>query len=345
MELSVEEDLERLQWEPSDEPTVYESHARYLGDEVEELVDIPLDYGGRGEVSIEKGVVDITIDDFEKVREELVQNLRDCALDTSGIVSHEPDDLEVIKLKLEKMRLIPNQDLREVRELEIMAKELTRESLENRYERLKQLDQTAAVVQDDTRKIPLSFDRMHLNKYLRLEKRLDLLETQLGYRGDSESKSVVHEINDIYRRLMLIESSDGDKLDQFKERFRELSREYEDSLVGKMSKQIAQVHDKFRDRFIGDEVRHGKLLRTYELLDQYTDHFPTLIKRLQSFNDINNKVSDTHSMVKNIQDDITTIKQEQQGWIETLERIEQKMDEQDRIMLAKMSQLEKRINM
>lgn len=345
MELSVEDDLERLQWEPTDEPTVYHSKALVLSEDVQELDEVPLDYVNKLEVSDVPEVVVYNANDIDIIKCELEENLRKDRDNRVEIKEDDEDELQLIKRKLEKMKLKPQYKQQDIRELEMMANGIIRESEDSKYSLVNQFAlKNKTGHHDDNITLPLRFDNSQLNKYMRLEQRLDRLEKQVG--NSNNRNTVSHQINDIYRRLMLIESSSSSNqelnvVDTFRNKFQQLSQEYEQSLVGKVSKQNRNEHDKFRDRFIGDEVRLQKLLRIYEMLDECADQLPLIMKRLQSYNDIENKVNDMYQGMSALQTSMREINDRQKHWMDVLDRIEHKMAEQDRIILEKLENIEK----
>lgn len=343
IDISTEDDIKRLRWEPREEPTVFESsiNQKYLSEDINELEEIPLSTIEHNE-SVSADVHHFHVPPILEARKLLSTQLerehdyKDAKKDELEEIR---DRLDGLKFKKEYTKGGYDNELGKV--LQVL-KVLDVERIDNTDKFLKHIVDTKSDIEKEDMSINISLNSVKMNNFIELENRLDRLEKIVGNRGiDSSVSSLAHEINSIYKKILLID--DQNCMSDFSEKFSKLKKEYEDSLIGKQSKQDQEVHEELKAKFVGDDTRLTYLMKMYRLLDEYTEHFPTLVKRLESYNDIDNKVRHSYNICLELKTRVSQLTEQQNNWMAMLDKLEQKMEEQDNLIMDKLNEIERRL--
>lgn len=173
----------------------------------------------------------------------------------------------------------------------------------------------------------ITFDTKDMRRLLNLERRVHNLETLVGPRKLTD-KSLATELGELAAQAKLIHN-DSDTLDQFHRRVQEIEKEYENSLLGRKSKDDRVLHHHAVDQMESQESRVNELYRYLGVLKKYGPILPQLTNRVKEINGISMKQTESLNLMRTIDVSIEDLQKQVQQWEEVTQTMEQKLTTQE----------------
>lgn len=173
----------------------------------------------------------------------------------------------------------------------------------------------------------IAFDTKDMRRLLNLERRVHNIETLVGPR-ELTDKSLATELGELAAQAKLIHN-DSETLDQFHRRVQEIEKEYENSLLGRKSKDDRVLHRHAVDQMESQESRVNELYRYLGVLKKYGPILPQLTNRIKEINGISMQQTESLNIIRTIDVSIEDLQKQVQQWEEVTQTMEQKLTAQE----------------
>ncbi|KOG97623.1 Jnm1p [Saccharomyces eubayanus] len=196
----------------------------------------------------------------------------------------------------------------------------------------------------------ISLDMTSIKRLQKLDQRISGMERYVGVpgilEGQEDGKSVYNRVNELYRTIQLLQDDDkeGEKLRKFQDRLMELNEQFENSLLGKKMQRDQKLGDETVNKIITPESKIKEINDMYAMFKQYRDSLPQLTERMKALNKMNNKVVDVYETTRRLDSQITSVREQEQVWLKTLEQLDVKFNEQETKIRQNMDQITRKID-
>ncbi|QLL30238.1 hypothetical protein HG536_0A00550 [Torulaspora globosa] len=171
------------------------------------------------------------------------------------------------------------------------------------------------------------FDAGDMQKLLELEGKLTQLERVVGPVA-SLRKPLVTQLEDLRSRSALL-GRDSELLNKFHERLHEIEEDYENSLLGRKSRNAPSLYQDTKSKMFSYESRINDLHRFNDTLQVYGPILPQLADRVRQLSGIEGKLSECVGVAKAIDTCIAELQELAMKWERTNNRLEQKLSAQE----------------
>lgn len=173
----------------------------------------------------------------------------------------------------------------------------------------------------------IKVDAKDMQRLLSLERRIDRLERIIGP-SEVSGKSLITKLNVVSADVKLLRD-DGAALERFHKRLHEINEEYENSLLGRKSKDSSELKQHVVDEMNSQESMVNDLFKYNDLLQEYGPIFPQLTNRIRQISGISVKFSETFELVRTMDLSIVDLQEHAEKWKHTTQALEDRLSKQE----------------
>lgn len=170
-------------------------------------------------------------------------------------------------------------------------------------------------------------DASDMQKLLELDRRITRLERVVGP-VESLGKSFLTKIDELKSQTALL-SDDNEILDRFHERLQEIQEDYENSLLGRKSKNTPELHQAAKEKMFTQESRLNDLHRFHGTLQVYGPILLQLTERVKQISGIDGKLSECFKIASSTDTLIKELQEQAKKWEQVNGSLEQKLATQE----------------
>ncbi|CDO91951.1 unnamed protein product [Kluyveromyces dobzhanskii CBS 2104] len=252
-------------------------------------------------------------------------------------------------LELEQHELENENGSNQLRKLNQLYEKLS-ESSEGKMKKIQsQLSSAVDKQADGEVRLPnIKIEGDHLKKLESLEQKLSALELQIG--SSNTNKSITSTINELYREIDILKL-DGPALKNFQEKMKEISDEYDQSIIGRRSQKDPKLSADIEKNLKSTESKVNDIYDKYNILSKYSKLIPHITERIQSLNCLHISINDMNDTVSEINDHLFSVHSQIDKWsllldstAEQLDRNEKDFSDTRSTLEKQLTALEKRVN-
>lgn len=150
-----------------------------------------------------------------------------------------------------------------------------------------------------------------------LDKRINKLERTIG--DELFDNSIQSMVNDLFRKFKLL-SNDQDSLHKINSIIDEVNLKFEKSITTRRSLDNIQNE-------ISEETKFNEIYMKFNKAQDFENELPFIIKRLESLNDVHQKLSNSVNFTESMEQDIITMSKDIENWEGSLTKLETKLND------------------
>ncbi len=150
-----------------------------------------------------------------------------------------------------------------------------------------------------------------------LDKRINKLERTIG--DELFDNSIQSMVNDLFRKFKLL-SNDQDSLHKINSIIDEVNLKFEKSITTRRSLDNIQNE-------INEETKFNEIYMKFNKAQDFENELPFIIKRLESLNDVHQKLSNSVNFTESMEQDIITMTKDIENWEGSLTKLETKLND------------------
>lgn len=186
----------------------------------------------------------------------------------------------------------------------------------------------------------ITLNSSQLEEFVRLEKRIASLESRIG---STSGKAIGTMINELYRTINVL-SMDTDSLNSFQAKLREISEEYECSIIGRRSQNDSNLSSSIEDKMKTTESKINDLYGKYNILNRYSNIIPQLTKRVESLQVLHSATNNIHLTVNDINQHLSSMDSQIDKWSSLLDLVSEKIETRENSLAIIKSEIETKID-
>lgn len=173
----------------------------------------------------------------------------------------------------------------------------------------------------------LKLDGRDTRRLLELDRRISRLERVVGP-TESLGKSLSTRLDEFESQCELL-CRDSQTLEKFHKRLHDIEDDYQNSLLGRKSKNSATLFQRTKDGMVSEESQINDLYRFNDLLQAYGPILPRLTDRVRQISGIDDKVSECFELARATDSCIQDLQEQAQQWEQVTNDLEQKLATQE----------------